>query len=76
MATNGWRCLSECGLESLPSCYHGEVCTREREPGRGSARSLSTGNTNKDIALITPEGGTRAIVLGVGMLLGQNYYFL
>lgn len=76
MANDGWWCLSERGLESLPSCYRGEVCTRKREPGRDSARSLNTGNTNKDIALITPKGGTRTTVPGVGMPLGHNYYFL
>lgn len=39
------------GLEFLPNCYHGDVCTREREPGRDLPRPLDSRNVSNKLAL-------------------------
>lgn len=40
------------GLGFLPDCYLGDVCTREREPGRGLPGSLASRDISHDIALV------------------------
>lgn len=38
-------------LEFLPNRYHGDVCTREREPGRDVPRPLNSRNISNKLAL-------------------------